>query len=57
MKELIIKNIIHEIINELKSKYPDFKGIYFFGSRAAEIIIKNQIMIGFNFFKKDKRCF
>jgi predicted nucleotidyltransferase len=34
MKELIIKNIIHEIINELKSKYPDFKGIYFFGSRA-----------------------
>ena len=26
--------IINELLNELKGKYPDFRGIYLFGSRA-----------------------
>jgi predicted nucleotidyltransferase len=29
-----VNQIIHELMIELKNKYPDFKGIYFFGSRA-----------------------
>ena len=29
-----VNQIIQELIAELKSKYSDFKGIYFFGSRA-----------------------
>jgi|WetSurMetagenome_2_1015567.scaffolds.fasta_scaffold478023_1 uncharacterized protein len=34
MENQIIKNIIQELSDELRSKYDDFKGIYLFGSRA-----------------------
>ncbi|MBM2816329.1 MAG: hypothetical protein HW421_3091 [Ignavibacteria bacterium] len=34
MKDKLIEKIIDELKAELKSKYPDFRGIYLFGSRA-----------------------
>jgi predicted nucleotidyltransferase len=34
MDNTLINKIIDELKSELKAKYPDFRGIYFFGSRA-----------------------
>ena len=34
MKDKLKEKIIDELKAELKSKYPDFRGIYLFGSRA-----------------------
>ncbi|MCX6155048.1 MAG: nucleotidyltransferase domain-containing protein [Candidatus Kapabacteria bacterium] len=34
MVEEKTEKIIHELIDEIKQKYPDFRGIYLFGSRA-----------------------
>jgi predicted nucleotidyltransferase len=34
MEQVDINIILNELKEELKSKYPDFRGIYFFGSRA-----------------------
>lgn len=34
MAEKLNEDIINEIKAELKSNYPDFRGIYLFGSRA-----------------------
>ena len=34
MKDELTNKKIEEIRNELKGKYPDFRGIYLFGSRA-----------------------
>jgi predicted nucleotidyltransferase len=34
MDNTLINKIIDELKSELKLKYPDFRGIYFFGSRA-----------------------
>ena len=34
MEDTLSRTIIEELSSELKSKYPDFRGIYLFGSRA-----------------------
>ena len=34
MQDNLTEKLIEEIKTELKSKYPDFRGIYLFGSRA-----------------------
>lgn len=35
MSKLLIENIISEVNLRLNKKYPDFKGTYFYGSRAV----------------------
>ena len=34
MKDMISENVINEIKKIVKEKYPDFKGVYFYGSRV-----------------------
>ncbi|OGU14259.1 MAG: hypothetical protein A2X61_16735 [Ignavibacteria bacterium GWB2_35_12] len=34
MENLLINEIIKELLSDLKQKYPDFNGIYLFGSRV-----------------------